>query len=48
MVKHLDTLAKADLKTTGWTTTPLDNVDHDFVTKLLDNYLKDLEKRIAT
>lgn len=46
MVKHLDTLNKADLKTTGWTTTPLDNVDHDFVTKLLDRYLKDLEKRI--
>ena len=27
-------------------TTPLDNSDHDFVSKLLNNYLKDLEKRM--
>ena len=47
MVKHLDTLDKKDLKTTGWTTVPLDNVDHDFVTPLLNNYLKDLDKRIV-
>ena len=44
---HLDLLDKADLKTTGWTTTPLENVDHDFVSPLLTAYLKDLKKRIA-
>ena len=27
-------------------TTPLDNVKHDFVSKLLNNYLKDLQKRM--
>jgi len=46
MQKHLDALDKADLKTTGWITTPLDNCDHDFVSPLLDNYLKDLHTRI--
>ena len=40
---HLDELSKKELKTTGWTTTPLDNVEHDFVTPLLNNYLQDLE-----
>ena len=44
---HLDELDKKDLKTSGWTTTPLDNVEHDFVTPLLNNYLADLEKRKA-
>jgi len=47
MVAHLDLLDKKDLKTTGWLTEPLNNVDHDFVSPLLNNYLKDLEKRIA-
>ena len=39
MKRHIDALDKAELKTTGWTTEPLDNVDHDFVTPLLDRYL---------
>ena len=47
MNAHFDALDKADLKTTGWRTEPLDNVDHDFVTPLLNNYLKDLQKRIS-
>ena len=47
MQAHLDLLDKKDLKTTGWQTTPLENVDHDFVSPLLDNYLKDLDKRIG-
>ena len=42
MRNHLDLLDKADLKTTGWTTEPLENVDHDFVTPLLNRYLEDL------
>ena len=42
---HLDELDKKDLKTSGWTTTPLDNVEHDFVSPLLNNYLADLERR---
>ena len=46
MKNHLDVLDKADLKTTGWTTEPLENVDHDFVTPLLNRYLDDLGKRI--
>ena len=46
MQAHLDLLDKADLKTTGWTTTPLNNVEHDFVSPLLTAYLKDLNKRI--
>ena len=46
MQNHLDLLDKAELKTTGWTTEPLDNVDHDFVTPLLNRYLNDLNKRI--
>ena len=46
MIKHLDLLDKKELKTTGWLTTPLDNVEHDFVSPLLTDYLKDLEKRI--
>ena len=47
MQAHLDLLDKKDLKTTGWQTVPLENVDHDFVSPLLDNYLKDLDKRIG-
>ena len=42
MQNHLDLLDRADLKTTGWTTEPLENVDHDFVTPLLNRYLEDL------
>ena len=41
----MDLLDKKELKTTGWITTPLDNVEHDFVTPLLNNYLKDLKRR---
>jgi len=36
------------LKTSGWTTEPLDNVEHDFVTDLLNKYLKDLEGRMIS
>lgn len=46
MQNHLDLLDRADLKTTGWTTEPLENVDHDFVTPLLNRYLEDLQTRI--
>ena len=46
MTKHLEALDRADLKTTGWITSPLDNVEHDFVSPLLDNYLQDLHNRI--
>ena len=45
--QHLDELDQKELKTSGWTTTPLDNVEHDFVTPLLNNYLADLERRKA-
>ena len=46
MLKHVDALNKAEIKTTGWTTEPLNNVDHDFVTPLLNRYLDDLNKRM--
>ena len=46
MQEHLDELDRRDLKTTGWTTVPLDNVDHDFVTPLLNTYLEDIATRI--
>ena len=46
MQKHIDALDKKDLKTTGWLTTPLDNVDHDFVSPLLNQYLEDLRDRM--
>ena len=39
---HIDELDKKDLKSTGWTIEPLDNVDHDFVSNLLVRYLKDI------
>ena len=42
---HLALLDKKHLKTTGWTTTPLENVEHDFVTPLLTAYLSDLQER---
>ena len=42
---HLNALDKMELKSTGWLTAPLDNVEQDFVTPLLNNYLKDLQKR---
>ena len=47
MEAHIELLDKKDLKTSGWVTTPLNNVDHDFVSPLLNNYLEDLEKRMA-
>ena len=39
---HLALLDKKHLKTTGWTLSPLENVEHDFVTPLLTAYLNDL------
>mgnify|MGYP001626714458 CR=1 FL=1 len=42
MVAHLGALDQAELKTTGWTVVPLENVKHDFVTPLLNKYLLDL------
>ena len=47
MKDHLDALDKRELKTTGWLTKPLDNVEHDFVTPLQQMYLTDLKERIA-
>ncbi len=47
MTNHLAALDRADLKTTGWVTAPLENVEHDFVSPLLNNYLNDLHTRIA-
>ena len=47
MQLHLDLLDSKDLKTTGWLTAPLDNVDHDFVSPLINAYLGNLDKRIA-
>ena len=46
MEKHLDALDRKDLKSTGWLTEPLDNVEHDFVSPLLNQYLDDLRDRI--
>lgn len=46
MQDHLEELDRRDLKSGGWTTTPLKNVDHDFVTPLLDSYLGDILSRI--
>ena len=46
MQRHLDQLDKKELKVTGWTVVPLDNVDHDFVTTLHKQYLEDLQTRI--
>lgn len=44
---HLDALDSSDLKSTGWTCIPVENADHDFVSPLLNGYLKDLEARIV-
>lgn len=46
MKKHFDLLDKKHLRTSGWKTTPLDNVNHDFISSLLKRYLKDLDERI--
>ena len=43
--EHLDALDKRHLKSSGWQTTPLDNAAHDFVTPLLNKYLRDIEER---
>ena len=43
---HIDELDKKQLKSSGWLTEPLDNVEHDFVSDLLNRYLQDLEKRL--
>ena len=42
MMAHLDELDNRQLKSTGWITVPLDNVEHDFVTPLLNLYLEDI------
>jgi len=47
MCDHLDDLDGKDLKSGGWNCIPIDNVDHDFVTSLLDRYLKDLKTRMV-
>ncbi len=47
MKNHLAALDRADLKTTGWVTAPLENVEHDFVSPLLNNYLNDLHTRTS-
>ena len=46
MMAHLDELDNRQLKSTGWITVPLDNVEHDFVTPLLNLYLEDIQTRI--
>ena len=46
MLDHLDELDNRQLKSTGWITVPLDNVEHDFVTPLLNMYLEDIKTRI--
>jgi hypothetical protein len=43
--QHYKDLDNFGLKSSGWTQEPLENVQNDFVSALLDNYLKDLEKR---
>jgi hypothetical protein len=44
--QHLQELARYELHTSEWQHKPaLDNPKHDFVTDLVDNYLKDIEKR---
>ena len=42
---HIDVLEKKDLKSSGWLTIPLDDTEHDFVSKLLNRYLQDLQGR---
>ena len=42
MQDHIDELDKKELKSTGWTVVPLDNVDHDFVSDLLVRYITDI------
>lgn len=46
MKKHLYLLDKKDLRTSGWTTRPLDNLQHNFVGDLLSRYMEDLETRM--
>ena len=47
MQDHIDELDKKELKSTGWTTTPLNNVDHDFVTNLIARYIDDVKTKMA-
>ena len=47
MCDHLDQLDGKDLKSAGWTCVPMANVAHDFVSPLLDAYIKDLGARMA-
>lgn len=47
MCDHMDKLEGKDLKSGGWSCIPIENVDHDFVSPLLDGYVKDLGRRIA-
>jgi hypothetical protein len=41
----MDELSAKSLKSSGWTMEPLENVEHDYVTDLLNRYLQDLEDR---
>lgn len=43
--QHYKDLDRFGLRSAGWLTEPLDNVEHDFFTVLVDKYLDDLEIR---
>ena len=45
MEDHIDALEKKELKSSGWLSTPLIDTEHDFVTKLLNKYVQDLQGR---
>lgn len=45
MQNHIDALEKKELKSSGWLSTPLIGTEHDFVTKLLNKYVQDLQGR---
>jgi len=41
--QHFKELDKFGLRSAGWLTEPLDNVEHDFFSALVETYLEDLE-----
>lgn len=43
--QHYKDLDRYGLRSAGWITEPLDNVEHDFFTELVCKYLDDLELR---
>lgn len=43
--QHYKDLDKFGLRSAGWITEPLDNVEHDFFSELVEKYLDDLEVR---